>query len=620
MALIWDLETDNLLHDVTKIHCLVVIDEADGIAQCFINDNMLEGIKYLFSASKIVGHNILGFDLEVIKKLYGLEYSGEVFDTLLCSRLIWSDIYPVDIKEHAQFLPKKLWGQHSLEAWGYRLKELKGDFGEQENAWEVFTPEMLKYCEQDVRVTTKLYQKMAALNYSAQAIKLEHDFAKIIQFQERTGVLFDKPKAIQLYTTLSKRRLELELECSKVFPGWWVDMKTPEYYTLSICAQFAGGVSAMGHFPTKGAALKAGKEEGFKPKDMLIEPGPMAKKHTPFNPGSRMHIARALTETYGWKPTEFTEGGDAKVDDEILGKLVYPEAKILTEYLMVGKRIGQIAEGENAWIKLEKQGRIYGRVTTNGAATGRCTHSNPNMAQVPACGAPYGKDCRELFTVPLGYKLVGWDASGLELRCLAHYMAPYDGGAYAKELLSGDIHTLNQKAAGLPTRDNAKKFIYVYLYGGGDDLLGAVVGKGAAEGKRLKAQFLKQTPALKRLREDVIRASKRGYLKGLDGRHVPIRSEHAALNTLLQGAGAIACKLSLIILDNKLSGLGWRKGSTWSPVLNVHDEVQAEVKEDLASFYGEMAVQSIQEAGTQLGFKCPLTGEYKIGNNWKETH
>lgn len=158
------------------------------------------------------------------------------------------------------------------------------------------------------------------------------------------------------------------------------------------------------------------------------------------------------------------------------------------------------------------------------------------------------------------------------------------------------------------------------MYGAGDAKIGEIVGKGAKEGKKLKEQFLAQTPALKRLREDVIRVSKRGYLKGLDGRHVPIRSEHAALNTLLQGAGAIACKLSLIILDKKLTELGWTKGNEWSPVLNVHDEVQAEVREDLADQYGKLAVLSIQEAGAQLGFKCPLTGEYKIGNNWKETH
>lgn len=460
MALIWDLETDNLLPDVTKIHCLVIIDEADGIAQCFINENMLDGIKYLFSAPKIVGHNILGYDLEVIKKLYGLEYHGEVVDTLLCSRLIWSDMFPVDLKEHSQFLPKKLWGQHSLESWGYRLKELKGDYGKQEDAWDKFTPEMLKYCEQDVRVTLKLWKKIEALKYSPQAVKLEHDFARVVQFQERTGVLFDKDKAIKLYTQLSKRRLELELECSKVFPGWWTEMKTPEYWEFKHGdGPWISGSILNDRFPTKGAAEAWRKKCKVPIKECTITPGPLAKKHTPFNPGSRMHIARALTETYGWKPTEFTEGGEPKVDDEILGKLVYPEAKVLTEYLMVGKRIGQLAEGDNAWIKLEKNGRIFGRVTTNGAATGRCTHSNPNMAQVPACGAPYGKECRELFTVPQGYKLVGWDASGLELRCLAHYMASYDGGAYAKELLSGDIHSLNQKAAGLPTRDNAKTFI-----------------------------------------------------------------------------------------------------------------------------------------------------------------
>src|SRR5690606_31621074 len=184
---------------------------------------------------------------------------------------------------------------------------------------------------------------------------------------------------------------------------------------------------------------------------------------------SRTHIYKRLKDKYNWKPKEFTEKGTPKVSEEVLESLPYPEAELLNEYLMIQKRISQLAEGHSAWLKMVRpDGRIYGSVITNGAVTGRMTHNSPNLAQVPAVNVPYGKECRSLFTVPDDRVLVGADASGLELRCLAHYMARFDKGAYARELLEGDIHTANQKAAGLPTRDNAKTFIYAFLYGAGD--------------------------------------------------------------------------------------------------------------------------------------------------------
>jgi DNA polymerase I-like protein with 3'-5' exonuclease and polymerase domains len=283
---------------------------------------------------------------------------------------------------------------------------------------------------------------------------------------------------------------------------------------------------------------------------------------------------------------------------------------------MIQKRLGQLAEGKEAWVKLEKNGRIHGRVNTNGAVTGRCTHSNPNMAQVPAVRAPYGKECRELFTVAKGYKMVGADASGLELRCLAHFMGKWDEGAYAKELLEGDIHTANQKAAGLETRDQAKTFIYAFLYGAGDAKIGTVVGKGQEEGAKLRANFLKKTPALKYLKDAVEKAAKRGYLLGLDGRKLWIRSEHAALNTLLQSAGALVMKKACCILDKMIKESGFDAKFA----LNVHDEWQIEVKEEVAELVGNLAVQAIRDAGDFFNFRCPLDGEFRVGNNWAETH
>lgn len=286
-------------------------------------------------------------------------------------------------------------------------------------------------------------------------------------------------------------------------------------------------------------ALSAGYKDGD------IVKGNHKTKTIPFNPASRDQIAERLIKR-GWKPQAY-EGKRPAINEGVLKSIDTPEASLLLEYLLVSKRLGQLAEGQQAWLKLEKGGRIHGSVLTNGTVSGRCSHRNPNVAQVPAVRAPYGSECRELFKAPEGKVLVGCDASGLELRALAGYLFPYDNGAYAKEILTGDIHTANQKAAGLQTRDQAKTFIYAFLYGAGDAKIGEIVGGSSKEGKRLKASFMSKTPAIKRLTNAVAEAvSTRGTLRGLDGRPLPCRSAHSALNLLLQSAGAVIMKQALI--------------------------------------------------------------------------
>ncbi len=340
-----------------------------------------------------------------------------------------------------------------------------------------------------------------------------------------------------------------------------------------------------------------------------------------FNPGSRHHIAKVLKERYNWKPKEFTDAGQPKVDETVLSALPYPEIKPLIEYLTVNKRLGQLSDGKKSWLRyVTPEGRIHGYVNTNGAITGRMTHSKPNLAQVPAVRAPYGKECRELFLPTKNYLQIGADASGLELRCLAHYMAKWDNGEYANVILTGDIHSMNQKAAGLPSRDNAKTFIYAFLYGAGDEKIGAIVSKGSKEGRRLKKQFLNKTPAIKKLKEKVEEIVKeRGYLKGLDGRQLKIRSAHSALNTLLQSAGAIIMKKALVILDENLQK-NYTAGIDYEFIANIHDEFQIEALPQYADTIGKEAVKAIKEAGKYFKFRCPLDGEYKIGKNWAECH
>jgi DNA polymerase I-like protein with 3'-5' exonuclease and polymerase domains len=307
------------------------------------------------------------------------------------------------------------------------------------------------------------------------------------------------------------------------------------------------------------------------------------------------------------------------VDEQVLGALKsWPEAQLLTEYLLVQKRLGMLAEGDNAWMRMTRQGRIHGQIITNGAVTGRATHRNPNIAQVPAVGALYGKDCRSLFTASKHKVLVGVDVSGLELRMLAHFMAKYDDGAYGKEVVEGDVHTVNMNAAGLESRNDSKRFIYAFLYGAGDAKIGQVVGKGPKHGKRLKQRFLERTPALARLISAVQHAAGRGYLVGLDGRRLTVRSVHSSLNLLLQSAGALICKQWMVEVDQMITEMQWT--DKVQQVAWVHDECQFDCDPDIAEEFGKKVVECITKAGVFFEIKIPLSGEYKIGNNWAETH
>jgi DNA polymerase I len=584
MALIFDIETDGFLESVTKVHCVVTKDTRTGAVVSYTGNHIVAGLKELQTAT-IAGHNVIKYDIPVIQKLYPWFSVDEskVFDTLVASRLIFSDLREKDgAAIEKGLLPNKLWASHSLKAWGYRLGILKGEYKENngETAFDVFTPEMLEYCVQDVEVTATLFHHLTSIAYSQQAIDFEHQVAWRCAEMERSGWPFDVSAAAALYSELVAKRETIRTTMAQTFEPLVIER----------------------------VSEKTGK--------------PLKPKVIEFNPGSRDQIAERLLLKYQWKPKEFTPSGKPKIDEEVLKALDYPEAQTLAEYFLLEKRIGQIAEGEQAWLKCERGGHIHGSINTNGAITGRCTHNSPNLAQVPSVSSQYGRECRSLFAVRGGFAMVGADLSGLELRCLAHFMSRWDDGEYAEEVLNGDVHTKNQQAAGLPTRANAKTFIYGFLYGAGDEKIGSIVGKGRQEGKRLKEKFLASTPALKKLREAVIKSAERGYLLGLDGRRLPIRSAHAALNTLLQSAGALISKQWLLqcFADAKAAGLeyGWEKDFTMLGY--IHDEIQWAVREEKAEEFGKMVVAAARKAGEHFSFKCPIDAEFKIGRNWYDTH
>jgi DNA polymerase I len=561
--LVLDIETDS---KQSKIWLCYTHNSETGEYICHTKPDTL--IPLINKAERLIGHNLIGFDAPVLNKLWGTKIGlKKVRDTLIMSRLHNPSIE----------------NGHSLAAWGKRLGNRKVEYTRIWHWMKGLQYDKVStapyddpidslnrfYCRQDVSVTVDLYKLLSQeLRGWGESVQLEHDVAAILKRQEQHGFKFDKHKGEALLAQLTGEVADIESELQVTFPPI-VEERVSD---------------------------KTGK--------------PLKTKVTPFNPGSRQQIAERLA-TLGVTFTEETEKGSTIINEKVLEGIDLPEAKLIARYLMLQKRISQVS----SWFDVVKpNGRVHGRVITNGAVTGRMTHISPNMAQVPNSGSEYGSECRELWTVEPGNKLVGIDASGLELRMLAHYMKD---ARYTDEILNGDIHTANQKAAGLLSRNTAKTFIYAFLYGAGAAKIGAIVGSDEKDGRKLMRRFLRNTPALGELKDKVSRLYERdGFLTGLDGRHLLVRSEHSALNTLLQGAGAILMKKSLVILNNKLKcGIIDAKFCA-----NVHDEWQVEVSEEDAEQVGKMAVAAIEEAGVALGLRCPTTGEYNVGNNWKETH
>lgn len=597
--LVFDLECDSLYPKVTQTFCVVAYDINRKQTFSYGPDGINDALKHLAQADVLIGHNIIFYDLPVLKKLYGFEFNGQVIDTLVCTRLIWpkEKLFDLDSEIYSDKVPGNLKGSASLKAWGYRLSDHKIEFKD----FSHFSTDMLEYCRQDVAVTTKLFKLIQAETYPQSALKLEHEFAQAINRQIISGIPFDIDQCLDLVDVLRGKQKILEDQLKKEFPP----IEHREWFIPKVNNKARGYV--------KGVPFEK----------IRIEP---------FNPGSRQQVVQRLKDKYGWEPSKKTEKGNPILNDEVLEQLSFPEAKTLAEYMLIQKRLGQIADGSNAWLKLvnNTDSRMHGDVITNGCITGRCAHRNPNTGQVPAGYSPYGKECRSLFHAPEGWDLIGIDAKALELRCLAGYLAIWDEGKYSQLVTDpeADIHTYNQQQFGVETRDISKRLLYGMLYGCGYLKAGTIIDPNCKDENKLKELgrnaingFMKGVPALKKLKDQIEETIlERNYLIGLDRRILYCRSAFKGLNVLLQSAGAILMKQVVINTHNNMEKVGLKYGKDWEQMLMVHDEIQIACRPDCTETVREQAMLAFPEAQQFFGFRCLIEGDSRVGFTWQETH
>lgn len=692
---LFDIETDGLLHQLTTCHvvCLRIID--DGVKSPvyrYRNSEMADVLAVLSSADILVGHNIVGFDIPALEKLYPLWFLPEttvIRDTMVLSRMIKSNIKDHDFRMFEKGLIEgKLIGTHTLEAWGQRLGVWKGDYAKVKEkeardlgltdeedirryVWGAWNQEMEDYCVTDVEVTTVLWEKLKEQNWSDEAIRLEHRIHYVMFLQEQFGFQFNTEAAQELAGNLADEAEQLRQHCIDHFGMWF---KPKKKWKGEPRPQFGEDDSrkvwAEVHIPKKGITYKDVNRAST-----WTDAPYCPIEYTEFNPNSRPQIIDRLKTIYQWEPVDFTEAGTPEVSDDVLRPLAetIPIAGDLAELFFLNKLRGMLETGKNAWLGLVgDDGKIHGYVNVGGTISGRASHLSPNKAQVPkvavadvlrkdgtfnpkvidkATGKPfpycfnedgtpkkkviligrsgkYGFECRSLFTAPPGWWLMGCDLSGIELRCLAAKLAEFDGGEYVNEVLNGDPHTKNQIAFGLDSRDNAKTTLYAIMYGGGDLKVGSIVlppsateASMRARGKQLKANLQSGIPAFGKLMKKIGKQARKGFMEGLDGRKLWVRSAHAALNLQLQSDAALIAKLWVVFFFDSMTEAGYVYGVDWGMCCWVHDEIQAACRtREIAEHAAELAKQCATEAGEYFNYQAPVAAEAKIGRDWSQTH
>jgi len=674
--LLWDVETNGLLPTMDRIHCLHIID-VDTLEKFAFRNNkagndIADGVAMLEAADMWIGHNIIGFDIKAVAIVYPHFHAGdiEIRDTLVMVRLLPIDFKPLDFAANKQGrLPAKMIGKHSLDSWGYRLGKRKGDYAKEMQAkgldpWSEWNQEMDDYCENDIDVNILLWNFIEKHNVSLDTIDMEQATQEVVTYMEHTGFPFklaeaevlaqklQSEMAVKVQAVVEKRCGAFAAEKKYVISPLWNDpkglqakkaYKPPreewgEDYSRKWWAEIT--------IPKKDAKSKDPTKRG----DRTAGGAYCKMKWKPFSPTSRDQVIDFLTDDFAWHPTEWTKTGRPSVDDTVLRAMGerHPICNELADIFQLQKLLGYISNGSEAWIKKfdKETGAVHCYINIGGTVTGRASHHGPNLGQVPSVQldkddhpilglkGKYGYECRSLFYVPETVEgepwvQVGADLSGIEFRCLADAMSPYDGGEMIEVIASGqDIHAYNMSKTGIDSRSTIKRGLYGLLYGAGDPKIGATIAadldssQWAEAGRRFRQQLMDGLPALNSVIKETQAQAQKGFIYGLDGRKVPIRSEHAALNTRLQGAGALIAKRWLVFTEDYAMAEGLNHGwhGDFAMLAFVHDEIQSAARSEVAEEFAALCIEAAADAGSSFGMSCPIGAEFKIGHNWAECH
>ena len=608
MKLVYDIETDGL--EATTIWCIVAYNMDSGVTYKFADTgtyhgSVRDGVRFLCNADLLIGHNILGFDNRIVDALYGTKLLDKrCHDTLIMS----------------QVLRYKRTHTHGLKAWGEKLGNYKISYDD----WSGFSPEMMKYCVQDVMLNVEIYKKLleevAKISSRQPLIKkgleIEHDTAKFNAKMRMSGWNFDLERARETQRRMLERMNEIEgiVEPQMGLRTVYIDKepKTPKYkkngeynnHTCRWLTEYLGRDVQPGD-----THLMAPGTEFQRTQEVQIEMG-------------QIDLVKEWLLSIGWKPDEYQK-------KKIGFEWVTMGPKLTTTSLSLLGEIGELVDEYytirsrqavlTGWIEDLKSGRLHGNMSVCGTPTFRCRHST--IVNLPAVTAKWGKELRELLKADDGMVLVGCDSAGNQLRGLCHYVRN-DG--FTNEVINGDQHQRNADVLGC-SRPIAKSYLYAYLFGAGDAKLGQVLtGKANPNlGKKSKVEFAKSIRGLNELRRklgDVWKKTKfnngDGWFPALDGRPIFCNSEHQTLNYLLQSAEAITCKAAVSFQMEEIK----KAGIQAEPRIFYHDEVAWQCKPEDAGIVGEILQRSFKEAPAWFGVECMDGGEAVIGDNYAAVH
>ena len=613
LIVVADSEADGYLDTAKNVWCICAVNYMTGERYEFTPENMGDFPAWAAKVDHWIGNFFLSYDAPLFRKILGVSIPvTKITDTVIVSSL--------------QKFSRE--GGHSLEAWGIRLKHPKILFDD----FSRFSPQLLERCRNDVELNYKVacyLVKERAKHGSMAAERLEHETQAILNQQQEHGFPIDVAGASSLKSRLDNRANEIEATLQAALPPapYWAGSIEPRYCKDGSLSK--GGLQFLSEdwekvsgpfsridwkeFDTNSAKQKIERLRGWWSPTVRTRGYRSLKQR--LREGAITKEKLAEREPYTW---QLCEENFATISPDAPKPL-----RDLGELAMLRARSNEI----KGWFdNMDAEGHVHGKCYGLGTITHRASHRDPNLGNTSSVDSPYGAECRACF-IPGGdgYVLLGTDAKGIQLRVLAHYM---NDPAYTDAVVNGDPHTKNLEAMGIDkgewdhehgvwsARARAKTFIYAWLLGAGDEKVGLIIGGTPAEGRQVKENFLRNTPALAGLKERAADAARTGRLVGLDGRRVEIKAEHYALSVYLQSGEAIIMKRAMVQYHH------WARAAAidFQQLAFVHDEFQSRVRADQAEELGRLQVKAIVEAGLHFKMNCPMDGAYRIGKNWLETH